>query len=160
MKSHKLSSATYQSRALKCFYWGWNLGFAWLSCPQEQKLEYKKFIFQIYTKNWPLVQGGGSQFGRSTPPADQISVQSKLTCLVVANMQENKSVLEQSNNCTYKHKIFSWQTSGLSHFVREKTKRKQTGCSNLEAEKILPVHWMSCFGKNKWVRIKLNFFTP
>ena len=79
MKSHKLSSATYQNRALKCLYEGGILVFAWLSCPQEQNLEYKKFISNIHKKNWPLVRGGGSQFGRSTPPADQISVQSKLT---------------------------------------------------------------------------------
>ena len=58
IKSHKLvSSATYQSRTLKSFYGGWDLGFAWLSCPQEQKLKYKKYIIQINTKNWPLVRG-------------------------------------------------------------------------------------------------------
>ena len=44
IKYHKLSSATYQNRALKFFYRGWDLGFAWLSCPQEQKLKYKKIM--------------------------------------------------------------------------------------------------------------------
>ena len=55
-KSHKLSSATYQSRALKCFYGGWDLGFCLVELPTGTKIKVQE-VYNLTQKTDPSCKG-------------------------------------------------------------------------------------------------------